>query len=597
MKTAFGFELKIIPLSLLASCSLFSITNRVQAQNLPPVTQPLPPQPEPAEPQDVPPSLPPQLEPVEPETLPPLEEIFPELEQTTPRDAPNTVEDAPQTIFVKKFEIVGSTVFTPEELVEVLKPYTMRRLSFTELLAAQQAIDRLYIENGYITSGTFLPPQKLQDGIVVIEVIEGTVEAINIEGLNRLNSGYVRSRLEIATNAPLNQSKLLNALQILQLDPLIENLAAELTAGSKPGSSILELNLQEADPFDLTLSFDNYRAPSVGTDRRQVRLTHRNLLGFGDRFSIGYLNTDGSDSLNDLNYTIPINAYNGTLNFRFSYTDSEIIEKPFEQFNIASENTNYEFTYRQPLLQKPTEDAAIGLTFSRNDSETTLGGEPFQLSRGAKTDGKTNISALRFFQEYTNRDANQVFALRSQFSLGVNLFDATINSGDRPDSKFLAWRGQAQYLRLLSPDITLLLRSDLQFSDRSLVPVEQFSLGGALSVRGYRQDVLLGDNGWFNSVEIRATILQIPDSQTSLQLSPFLDFGKVWNTDKFDNTNNVDLDFAKNTLVSVGVGLRLQVNDIFAARLDWGIPLVDLETEGDSLQEDGVYFSVELKPF
>lgn len=587
MKTSFGFELKIIPITWLVFYPLLS-TNLVRAQNT------LPSQPE-TIPQDIPPALPPQPETAEPETLPPIEDILPEIE-TTPQDSPPTIEGVPNAVFVKKFEIVGSTVFTSEELAEVLEPYTMRRLSFTELLAAQQAIDRLYIENGYITSGTFLPPQKLQNGIVTIEVIEGTVQEINIEGLDRLNPGYVRSRLEIATGAPLNRDELLNALQILQLDPLIETLAAELTAGTGIGSSILEISLQEADPFDLTLSFDNYRTPSVGTDRRQVRLTHRNLVGFGDRFTLGYLNTDGSDSLNDLNYTIPLNAYNGTLNFRFSYTDSEIIEEPFDEFDIASENTNYEFTYRQPLLQKPTEDIAIGLTFSRNDSQTTLGGEPIQLG-GAETDGETHISALRFFQEYTNRDANQVFALRSQFSLGVNLFDATINDNDLPDSKFIAWRGQVQYLRLLSPDITLLLRSDLQFSDRSLVSVEKFSLGGALSVRGYRQDALLGDNGWFNSAEIRATILRIPDWETSVQLSPFLDFGKVWNTDKFDNANNIELDFAKNTLVSIGVGLRLQVSDVFAARLDYGIPLVDLETEGDSLQEDGIYFSLELKPF
>ena len=547
--------------------------------------------------QNVAPPLPPQPQPIEPETLPPLEEILPELEQTTPEKSPDTIEGVPQTVFVKKFEIVGSTVFTAEELAKVLEPYSMRRLSFTELLAAQEAINRLYVENGYITSGTFIPPQKLEDGKVVIEVIEGAVEEIKITGLDRLNPNYVRARLKIATNAPLNQSKLLNALQLLQLDPLIENLAAELTAGTRPGSSIIELELKEADPFDLTLSFDNYRAPSVGTNRRQIRLTHRNLLGFGDRFSIGYLNTDGSDSLNDLNYTIPVNARNGTFNIRYSYTDSEIIEEPFNRFDIASENNNYEFTFRQPLLQKPTEDVAIGLTFSRNDSELTLGGRPEALSRGAEADGETHISALRFFQEYTTRNANQVFALRSQFSLGIDVFDATINDDDRPDSKFFAWRGQAQYLRLLSPDITLLLRSDLQFSDRALVPVEQFSLGGALSVRGYRQDALLGDNGWFNSAEIRATIVRIPEWETSLQLTPFLDFGKVWNTDKFDDTTNASLDFDTNTLLSVGIGLRLQVSDEFAARLDWGIPLVDLDDTGNSLQEDGVYFSLEFQPF
>ena len=574
MKTTLAFKVKITNIFWLVTLYLLSITNPAKAQNAPPPSTP---------------PLPPQAEPIEPETLPPLEEISPELEETIPEDAPNVIEGVPNTVFVKKFEIVGSTVFTPEELAAVLEPYSMRRISFTELLAAQQAIDRLYFENGYITSGTFIPPQKLQDGIVVIEVVEGTVEEIKIEGLKRLNSGYVRSRLKIATNAPLERNKLLNALQLLQLDPLIENLAAELTAGTKPGSSILEINLQEAEPFDLTLSFDNYRAPSVGTDRRQVKLTHRNLLGFGDRINVAYLNTDGSDSLNDLSYTIPLNPYNGTLNFRFSYTDSKIIESPFDRFNIESENTKYELTYRQPLLQKPTEDLAMGISFFRSDSALTLDGQPAQLSRGSEPNGETHISALRFFQEYTTRDAKQVFALRSQFSLGVDVFNATINNDDRPDSKFFAWRGQAQYIRLLTNDITLLLRADLQVSDRPLVPVEQFSLGGALSVRGYRQDALLGDNGLFNSAEIRATILRIPKWETSWQLTPFVDFGKVWNTD--------NVTFDKNTLVSVGVGLRLQVRDYFAARLDWGIPLVDLENNGDSLQEEGVYFSLELKPF
>lgn len=548
-------------------------TNLAQGQTVPPtVAPPLPPQPEPSE----------------PETLPPLEEILPELENT-PENAPNGARNRPLTVFVKKFAIAGSTVFTPEELAQVLKPYTLRRLTFSELLAAQQAIDRLYIENGYITSGTFLPPQNLDDGIVTIEVIEGTISEINITGLDRLNPSYVRSRLKEAANAPINRDKLLNALQILQLDPLIANLSAELTAGTTIGSSILELNLQEADPFDLTLSYDNFRTPSVGTNRRQVNLTHRNFGGFGDRFSVGYLNTDGSNSLNDLTYTIPINARNSTLSFRLGYTDSKIIEDSFEQFDIESENTRYEFTYRQPLLQTPTQDLAFGLSFSRNDSSTTVQGEPFQLSRGAETDGETHISALRFFQEYTTRNQSQVLALRSQFSLGVNLFDATINDGDVPDSEFVAWRGQAQYLRLLSPRITLLLRSDFQASNRPLVPVEQFSLGGALSVRGYRQDILLGDNGLFSSAEIRATVARIPSLNTSIQLTPFLDFGKVWNSD--------DLAFNTNTLVSTGIGLRIQTSDYFAARIDYGIPLVDLDSEGDSLQEDGVYFSIELKPF
>ena len=532
--------------------------------------------------------LPPQNEPAQPKVLPPLDEVLPQLE--TPTDAtPEGIKNVPQTVLVKKFVVKGSTVFTTEELARVLKPYTLRRLSFPELLAAQQEIDRLYLENGYFTSGTVLPPQKLDDGIITIEIIEGTLDEINITGLERLKPGYVRSRIAKATQAPLNRDSLLNALQLLQLDPLIANLSAELTAGTTISSSILELNLEEADPFDFTLAYDNFRSPSVGTDRRRVSLTHRNLVGLGDRISVGYLNTDGSNSLNDFNYTLPINANNGTIGFRLGYTDSEIIEDPFEQFNIESENTQYEFTYRQPLLQKPTEDLALSFSFSRNDSFTSADGEPLQLSRGSEVNGETDISALRFVTEYTTRNAQQVLALRSQFSLGVDLFDATISNGDTPDSKFLAWRGQAQYLRSLGSRFTLLLRSDFQASDRPLVPVEQFSLGGALSVRGYRQDALLGDNGLFSSIEVRATVAQIPKLNTSIQLTPFLDVGKVWNSDDFT--------FDTNTLVSTGIGLRVQTGDYFSARIDYGIPLVDLDSSGDSLQEDGVYFSLELKPF
>ena len=567
MKIALNFKFKFLSIFWLVTAISLALSWEIKAQNIAP-------------------PLPPKINPTEPETLPLLEELLPNLQQSPSEESDQKEPEVLDTVFIQKFVIMGSTVFTPEELAAVLKPFTGRRVSFAKLLAAQQAIDKLYIENGYITSGTFLPPQQIKRGIVTIEVIEGSLEEIQLTGLDRLDADYVRSRLEIATKAPLQQEKLLNALQLLQLDPLIENLAAELTAGTRTGTSILKLELTETDPFDLTFSFDNFRAPSVGTNRLQARLTHRNLLGFGDRFNIGYLNTEGSDSLNDLNYTFPVNARNGTLNFRLSFTDSEIIEEPFDQIGIESENLTYEFTFRQPLLQKPNEEIAIGFTFTRNESKLD---ETFALSRGADTEGETNISALRFFQEYTNRNAKQVFALRSQFSLGLNLFDATINEDDLPDSEFVAWRGQLQYLRLLNPDLTLLLRSDLQFATEVLVPVEQFSLGGALSVRGFRQDALLGDNGWFNSAEIRATVVRIPKWKTSFQLTPFVDVGTVWNTD--------NLSISPNTLVSTGIGLRIQVDDYLAARLDWGIPLVKLETNGDTLQENGVYFSVEIKPF
>ncbi|MDJ0904025.1 MAG: ShlB/FhaC/HecB family hemolysin secretion/activation protein [Xenococcus sp. MO_188.B8] len=546
--------------------------------------------PAPIQAQTVPlPASPRQPELKEPELLPPQPEILPAPERPSlsPQLAPAPI---PDRILVRKFEVIGNTVFTQAELDRVLKPYTLRRISFTELLEAQRAVTQLYLDNGYISSGAFIPPQDIDNRVVKIQVIEGIVEAIEVTGLKRLNTGYVRSRLAIATEPPLNQNKLLNALQLLRLDPLIGNLSAELAAGVRPGSSILEVKVQEADAFSIALGIDNYNSPSVGTDRRLVRISHDNLVGWGDRISAFYYNTDGRNSLDELSYTIPVNPRNGTIGFRFSYTDSDIIEEPFNQLDIESQARRYNLTYRQPVYQTPANDVAIGLTFSRQESETSLLGTPFRLSRGASEDGETRISALRFFQEYTNRNERQVFALRSQFSIGIDAFDATINSDDDiPDSKFISWRGQAQYLRQLTPDIGLLLRSDVQVSDRPLLPLEQISLGGAFTVRGYRQDALVTDNGFFASAELRTTVARIPKWSTTIQLTPFTDFGIAW------NNNGLELD--QNTLVSVGIGLRVLASDLLTARLDWGIPLIDLEDSGDTLQENGIYFSIELRPF
>ena len=571
------FRRKVIELLGVLTFSL--VASSAVAQEIPPNLE------------DAPPILPIPEEPAPVQPLPPLEEVLPDSE-TIPPGSQLTPEQIPGTIVLKRFDVEGSTVFTKEELAEILEPYTLRPITFAELLEVQEAITQLYVDNGYITSGAFIPPQTVEDRVLRVRVIEGSV-SIDIKGLERLNSDYVRSRLEIATNAPLNREKLLNALQLLQLDPLIATLSAELEPGVSPGNSILSVEVKEADVFNLGVAFDNNRSPAVGTDRIGVSLSQGNFFGFGDRISVGYAHTDGSDSLNDLTYTVPLNPQNGTFSFTYLYSDSEIIEEPFDALNIESTRNTYQATYRQPLYQTPNEDFALGFSFTRDESEVKYKPpgvrefEPFPLS--PEPDGQTKISALRFFQEYTSRNQSQVFALRSQFSLGIDAFDPTIRDNNEPDSEFFVWRGQAQYLRLLSPETTLLLRLDTQLANDPLVPIEQFSLGGAFTVRGYRQDVLLADSGIFASAEIRTPILRLGESSV-LQFTPFIDVGHVWNIDK-------ENELEKDTLLSLGVGLRLLVSDFLTARIDWGIPLLDLDDTDKTLQENGVHFSIETNLF
>ncbi|MBW4424284.1 MAG: ShlB/FhaC/HecB family hemolysin secretion/activation protein [Nostoc desertorum CM1-VF14] len=559
-------------------------SNFILSQQLPP-------------PQDVQPPVPPPLPaPEVPQPLPPPAELFPPSAPTpTPEEPPPG--NFPQTIVVERFEVVGSTVFSPEELALATAEFTKRPISLTEVYQARSKITDLYVQKGYITSGAYIPPQTIQSGVVKIQVVEGKLEDIQITGNRRLNANYVRSRLAIATSAPLNRQRLLEALQLLQLNPLIQNVSAELSAGSRSGVSLLEVKISEAKTFSSQIVLDNGRSPSVGSFRRGLRLNEANLLGFGDALSLGYTNTDGSNSF-DASYTLPLNPRNGTLTLNYGTTSSNVIEPDFTFLDIESASRYYELTFRQPIVETPTQEFALGLTASRRESDVSwklqreFGTSPSILSPGSDEQGRTRVSALRFFQEWTSRNSREVIALRSQFNLGLDVLNPTINQID-PDSRFFSWQGQAQWARLLAPETLLLLRLNTQLASTTLLPIEQIGLGGQDSVRGYRQDYLLTDNGTFVSAEVQVPILRLPQIDSTLQVIPFVDFGVGWNSSGRENPENP----APNTLAAVGLGLRWSQGDRFTVRLDWGIPLVSVDSNDRTLQENGLYFSLFYNPF
>jgi hemolysin activation/secretion protein len=541
---------------------------------------------QPIRPSDLVPPVPISPE-VPPQFLPPVDQL---LKPNSPPTQPNLeIPDANNTFVVQEIQVIGSTVFSANELTAVVKPFTNRPISFTELLQARAAIADLYIRNGYITSGAFIPPQETNNGTVTIQVVEGKLEEIQITGTNRLDPSYIRSRLEVATGTPLNRDRLLNALQLLQLDPLFTFVSAELKTGSQLGTNILAVKVEEANSFNIRASIDNSAPPSVGQLLRQVEVGDINLLGFGDRIVATYGNTDGRNLYN-LNYTLPINAYNGTLSFLFSNTNSSVIDPEFKILDIYSNSTTYELTFRQPLIKTPAQEFALGLTASHSESFTTLLKLAIPLSEGADDFGRTKLSTLRFFQDFTQRSSEEVLALRSQLSFGLGgVIDSTVNA-KFPDSRFVAWRGQLQYIRSLAEDTLLVLSSNLQFADRPLPAAEKFSLGGSQNGRGYRQDALVGDNGLNLSLEVKLPVLKVPEMQGLLQIVPFLDSGVVWNQ---GNSSNL----ANNWILGTGLGLRWQMGDRLTARLDYGFPLISVRGTRNSLQENGIYFSFSYSLF
>ena len=169
------------------------------------------------------------------------------------------------------------------------------------------------------------------------------------------------------------------------------------------------------------------------------------------------------------------------------------------------------------------------------------------------------------------------------------VFGSTVNSSP-PDSRFLSFRGQAQYVSLLESGTALLFRGDLQLSDRVLVPLQQTSFGGQDTLRGYRQDLLLGDNGASLTAEARIPIMQIPEIEGLLQIAPFIDSAIVWSSSGETTTS-------KNFLIGTGIGLRWQMGNRMTAILNYGIPLMNVQNSRQTLQENGIYFSLTYNLF
>jgi hemolysin activation/secretion protein len=507
-----------------------------------------------------------------------------EIKPETPAPEQPAVPDA--TVEVKQIQILGNTVFSQAELDRAIAPFIGKNLTFEQLLSIRTVITELYTREGYVTSGAFLPPQDISSGVIKVQVVEGELEKVEIRGLRRLRESYVRNRINQAADRPLDIRKLERALQLLQIDPLFDSIQAELNAGTAPGQNILVLNLKEAKALHLITTVDNWSSPTVGEIRGSLNVIHQNLLGFGDRAAVQIAYTAGvSDYAFD--YQVPLTPKDGTLIFRYANNSSQVIEQ-FRELDIRGRSQTFSLGYRQPVIRTPTTEFALGLSLDVRRSRTFLGDIGFGFSPGVSEDGKSRVTVLRFSQDWINRSPNRVLAARSQFSFGLDALGATINDTGT-DGRFLSWVGQFQWVQNLGGNITSVARVATQLTGDSLLPLEQFSIGGVDTVRGYRQNQQVADSGVIASFEVRVPMTR-QKKFGDIDLVPFVEMGHVWN----NRTALLD----PTTLASVGLGVRWQIAPYWSARLDWGLPIISAGGDfGNNLQESGIFFSFSGQPF
>ena len=331
-------------------------------------------------------------------------------------------EPTQSLITVQSIEIIGNTVLTDSELEELLNSYLGQNISLQLLQIIEREIQAYYLSQGYLSSGSFLPSQELQEGIVRIEIIEGTLEAIQIEGLSSLSENYLKSRLP-KKGKPLNLHHLLESLNRLENEPLIAKLHGKITQTSE-GKNVLLLTIEENSPLEVQVIGTNAYSPGIGSLGGIIKVTHHDFFGFGDRLTVNGSKTEGLTRLG-FSYSLPVNKF-GRLTFTYNNADNKLVEEPIEPLGLEADYSSVQVAFKQPIFWTSTESLNLEFGIELIDSETfVLNQFSLALTEGLK-DGRSKITALRFTQEYVKNWATALLAFRSQFNFGLDAFGATI---------------------------------------------------------------------------------------------------------------------------------------------------------------------------
>ncbi len=497
-------------------------------------------------------------------------------------------------LHVRKIELEQPHIIPEEFLKWLLQSYENRELSVEDILELQTKLSKYYFDAGYISSGIIIPDQEIEEGVLILQAVHGRLARIDNDGNQELSSKYINYHVAKGIGVPVNYYVLSDTLLVLQQHELIERINARLLPGKKVGESTLQLTTTERTPYIFAVEANNHQSPSIGSRRGQITLGHRNLFGKRDTLRLDGGATDG---LKDyaVSYKLPVSLDDANVKAYHRYYDYTIVEEPAASADIESTTTVSGLSFSWPLAKKIKQKSDLTVTFEHSESRTLMFGEPASFSSGVGADGEARTTNVSLAYNWWRRDLRRGLAMSFALEKGIDALDATIND-DLPDSDYLLATAQINYgHRMPSGTQALAFRLGAQVANDELLPVEKFSIGGVHTVRGYRENRHVRDNGVVASAEAHVAT---PDNK--LVLVPFFDYGVSWkaNWNEQDNQNLTLLGESRyKRLYSAGLGIHIKPNRHFRIEVYLAKALAeDSETSSDEaggkdLQEEGIHFS------
>ncbi len=449
---------------------------------------------------------------------------------------------------VRRIAFRGNRDVPTATLENLGAPFLNRPLGAGDIEELRQRVTRHYVDLGYVNSGAVLAADARRDDTLTLDIVEGRVATIRLKGLERLHEDYVVGRLVRADDETLNVEQLRERFQRLLDDPLFERMNARLMPGSRLGEAILDVEVARARPWWLSVAANNYRPPSIGETAVNLAGGVRNLTGYGDQLDASLQHADGGLGRGSLSWQMPLNQRGTRLSLQLDHGRSSVVEEPMSVLDIESTLDSKDLGLSHMLHETLGSRFTVGVNRLWRENRTKLLGMPFSFVPG-EPDGVTRVRSWRFWQEYSLRSERDALALRSTFSWAHNNLQAVsgLPAGTAaPAHEYRTWLGQAQYARQLHAGGTqLVLRGTLQASNRHLLALDQLAIGGAATVRGYRENLLLRDAGLVLNAELDHPLVRNPGAGLNLSVIPFYDIGRGRNRNE-----------AGDSISSVGVALR-----------------------------------------
>lgn len=456
-------------------------------------------------------------------------------------------------------------------------PFLGLNKTLRDVEAARVALEKTYHDAGYLTVVVSIPAQKVDDGNVILSVLEGKVERLRVKGAEYHAASDIKNKLpELAEgNVPYfpamqKQLDAVNRTADLSATPVLK-------AGRTPGTVDVTLDVEDKLPLHGSVELNNRQSPGTRPLRLAAAMRYDNLWQANHSLSLtAQTAPQATEQIRVLaaNYVMPVGSKGDALAFYMVHSSSNVPgpTSVLNNSNIAGVRlvlplqATGEFTQSLNLgVDRKSIQPVTGLVGGTlaTTLQPAITYVPLVASyNGAwlRTGGSTALDStvtLGMRGLFGNSDEN--FEAKRP---GASAQFATLRSGLQQTHTFSRW--------------TLQGKAEVQFASGLLLPNEQYAAGGAENVRGYQESEQVGDRAVRLSLEVRTPGAQLGSEAWPLRVTGlgFFDAARLTSL-QYDPQNGVTLPPVIYSLRGAGVGVRLSAPKGFSLDIDFARALSD----------------------